>query len=61
MGLKELRTTAGMSLQELSKKSGVHYVKIAQIETGKINPENITLKNAIRLSDALGCSVKELL
>lgn len=61
MSLKEKRLDLDMSIAELSKRSGVHSVKICQIESGKINPENLSLKNALRLADALGCHPRELL
>lgn len=61
MGLKELRQAAGLSLQAMAEKSGVHYVKISQIENGTIKAENMTLKNALKLSDALGCHPRDLL
>lgn len=61
MSLKEKRLAASMTLAQLSKLSGVHAVKICQIESGKINPENISLKNALRLADALGCHPRDLL
>lgn len=50
MGLKEKRLEKGMTLKELAAVSGVHYMKIYQIETGKIKPENITLRNALKLA-----------
>ncbi len=61
MGLREKRLEKGLTLKELSELSGVHYIKIQQIETGKIKPENMTLKNAEKLANALGCSTSELL
>jgi len=61
MSLKEQRQKKGLTLQELAKKSGVHYVKIHQIETGRIKPENMTLKNGVKLADALDCHPRELL
>lgn len=61
MGLREKRLEKGLTLQQLAKLSGVHYVKIHQIETGKIKPENIALKNAIKLAKALECSAEDLL
>ena len=61
MSLKELRLSQGLTLQALSEKSGVHAVKICQIEMGKIKPENMSLKNALRLADALGCHPRDLL
>ena len=61
MGLRELRTAKGLTLKALAKISGVNYMKIHQIETGKINVENITLRTAIKLIRALNCSATELL
>lgn len=61
MSLREQRKKRNMTLRELADKSGVHYVKIHQIESGKINIKNITLKNVLRLSEALGCSPRDLL
>ena len=61
MSLKELRQASGMTLQALADRSGVHPVKICQIEMGKIKAENISLKNALRLADALGCHPRDLI
>jgi transcriptional regulator with XRE-family HTH domain len=61
MGLREIRQAKGLTLKQLAELSGVHYMKIHQIETGKIKPENITLRNAIKLAEALGCTPEELL
>lgn len=61
MSLKEQRKKKGMTLHELADKSGVHYIKIHQIESGKIKAENMILKNGLKLSDALGCHPKDLL
>lgn len=61
MSLREKRAEAGMTLAQLEKLSGVHAITICKIETGKIHPENITLKNALRLSDALKCHPRDLL
>ena len=48
MGLREKRLAKGLTLKQLAELSGVHYMKIHQIETGKIKPENITLRNAVK-------------
>ncbi len=61
MGLREKRLAKGLTLKQLAELSGVHYMKIHQIETGKIKPENITLRNAVKLAEALGCTPGELL
>jgi len=61
MSLESLRHGAGLSLHKLAELSGVNYMKIHQIERGKIKPENITLRTAQKLADALGCEPKELM
>ena len=60
-GLRKLRHEAGLTLKRLAGLSGVNYMKIHQIETGKINPENMALKTAEKLSKALNCSHSDLL
>ena len=61
MGLAQMRKEAKLTLHQLAKKSGVNFMKIHQIEHGKIKPENITLKTAQKLATALGCKPEELL
>lgn len=61
MGLRDIRKAQGLTLKALSQKSKVHYMKIQQIEVGRIKPENMTLKTAARLADALGCDPRNFL
>ena len=61
MGLARLRKEAGLTLHQLAEKSGVNFMKIHQIEKGKIKPENITLRTAQRLATALDCEPKDLM
>lgn len=61
MSLEKLRRDAGLSLHALAAKSGVNYMKIHQIEKGKIKVENITLRTAQKLANALDCEPKDLL
>ncbi len=61
MGLREKRLAKDLTLKQLAELSGVHYIKIHQIEMGKIKLENITLRNAVKLAEALGCTPDELL
>ena len=61
MGLRDLRKAKGLTLKALAEKSDVHYMKIHQIETGKINPQNIALKTAIKLAKALDCEPEDIL
>jgi len=61
MGLAKLRKDTGLTLHQLAEKSGVNFMKIHQIEHGKINPQNIALKTAQKLATALDCEPKDLL
>lgn len=61
MSLKSERLKRGMTMTELAKASSVHIVKIAQIESGKIDPANMSLKNAAKLADALHVDPREFL
>lgn len=61
MGLRDMRKAKGYTLKGLAAVSGVNYQKIHQIETGKINPQNIALKTAIKLANALGCKPEDIL
>ena len=36
-------------------------MKIHQIETGKINPQNIALKTAVKLAKALDCQPEDIM
>jgi len=60
--LAELRTKAGLSQGKLSRATGIHVMVISKIERGVTKMENVTLKNAIALADALGVmDLRELL
>ena len=61
MKLRLLRKQAGLTLKALAEKSGVHQVKIQQIEAGRLKLENITFRNALRLANALNCPAESLL
>lgn len=51
------RSKAGLSQEELAKKSGVSKVQIAKYETNKSTPR---LKAIIKLADALGVTEQDL-
>lgn len=56
--LKEEREMAGMSQEELGKKSGVARTIISKIETGK--EVNIKINTAIKLANALEKNVSDI-
>ena len=57
--LKALRKKAGMTQNELSAKSGVAQQKIATYENTD-DLKNITLWNILRIAEALGCTVEDI-
>lgn len=57
LGLRDLRRKRGMTMMELAKKSGISYMTIYAIET---RSSNIKADTAVRLCEALGCSMDEL-
>lgn len=59
--LKDLRLDRGMTQTALAEKSGVCVTQIRKIESGTISPENLTLRNAKRLADALNAKIEELI
>ena len=61
MGLKDLRLAKGFTLHSLAEASGVNYQKIWQIEHKVIKPENIALKTAVKLAEALDCNPEDLM
>lgn len=56
--LKVIRKQKGMTQATLSAFSGVNRVSIAKYETNKAEP---SLETAVKLADALGVTVDELI
>jgi HTH-type transcriptional regulator, cell division transcriptional repressor len=57
MRLKEWRERRGLSQRKLAELSDVHYVSIAKIETGKLDPRVSTL---LKLCDVLKVTPTQL-
>ena len=55
------RSVMGMTQKELSEKSGVNIRQIQKYESGEYDVGNMSLKNAIFLSEDLECDVRDLL
>lgn len=55
--VEAIRTSVGMSRQELADEVGVHYQTIGYIERGEYSP---SLVLALRIAEALGASIEEL-
>ena len=56
--LRAMRTAQGLSLRTLGDLSGVHYVTLAKMEAGQLDPR---LSSVQRVAKALGVSVSELI
>lgn len=60
-GLLYQRSSTEMTQKELAEKSGVNIRQIQRYESGASGCENMTLKNAIAIADALECDVRDLI
>jgi len=58
MNLKYIRKNEGMSQKELALKVGVNQTAVSKWERGDNNP---SLEKLIRISEALNCSLEELI
>ena len=59
--LKELRTLCGMTQKELAERSGINIRQIQKYESGEYALNNMTAKSARSISEALGCTIEELI
>ena len=59
--MKAARQNSGMTQKQLADASGVNIRQIQRIENGEGDMSNVTLGNAVKLADALGVDVKDLL
>lgn len=55
--LKEHRERQGFSLRKLADMSGVHFVTLARIQAGGLDPR---LSTPVKLTKALGVTLSEL-
>lgn len=55
--LKEWRERRGLSLRKLGEVSGVHYVSLARLEAGQLDPQLSTL---LKLCEALNITLNQL-
>lgn len=56
--LRQLREQRGHSLRKLAQLSGVHYVSLARLEAGELDPR---LSTVLKLAKALGVTIVELI
>ena len=56
--MREMRNSKGMSQEQLSERSGLDRSFISMLERGKRNP---TLSSMVKLCNALGISLTELI
>lgn len=55
------RRMAGLTQAELASRAGVNIRQIQRVELGEADAGNLTAKNIIALSDALGVGVRDLM
>jgi transcriptional regulator with XRE-family HTH domain len=56
--VRRLRTTAGLSQEELAARSGLHRTYISSVERGQ---RNVSLENIFSIATALGCDPRDLI
>ena len=56
--LRRLRTSSGISQEELASRAGLHRTYISSIERGQ---RNVSIENIFALARALSCDPRELL
>ena len=56
--LKRLRTSAGLSQEELAARANLHRTYVSSVERGN---RNVSLQNIVALAEALKCDPRELL
>ncbi|MGK7887037.1 MAG: helix-turn-helix domain-containing protein [Crocosphaera sp.] len=56
--IKQLRTSLGLSQEQLAEKAGLHRTYVGAVERGE---RNVSLDNIIAISRALGVSASTLL
>ena len=59
--LRDFRISSGMTQQQLSDASGVNIRQIQRVEGGESDIDNVSAKNLLALSDALGIEPRQLL
>lgn len=61
ISIKEQREKSGMTQAELSARSGVNLQMIQKYEQGVKNINNAKVITVLKLADALGCEVKDII
>jgi len=54
--LREYRKKRGLTLRELAKRSRVHFVNLARIESGQLDPR---LSTVVKIANALRVSMTD--
>ena len=58
--IKEIRESKGIKQSELAKKTGLLQANLSRYESRSFPVENMTVKVAAAIADALGCSIEEV-
>ena len=56
--IRRRRTNLAISQEELAARSGLHRTYVGAVERGE---RNLTVRNLVRISSALGCRTSDLL
>lgn len=59
--LKKVRESKGFTQKELAERSGVNIRQIQHYEQGTHSINGASVTTALKIADALGCAIREIL
>jgi transcriptional regulator with XRE-family HTH domain len=57
---QEQRTKHGLTIEELSGKSGISAEELTKIESPDFDVENMSAVKAARIAESMGCLIRDL-
>lgn len=58
--LREVRKARGMTVKQLSSKTGISFRSLGKYENGQLNIDGAKLKTLVKLSLALDCKIEDI-
>lgn len=58
--LRDVRKARGMTIKQLSSKTGISFRSLGKYENGQLNIDGAKLKTLVKLSLALDCKIEDI-
>jgi transcriptional regulator with XRE-family HTH domain len=58
--LRDVRKARGMTVKQLSSKTGISFRSLGKYENGQLNIDGAKLKTLVKLSLALDCKIEDI-